>query len=180
MINLIPNEEKKKMVKSFYARLASVILMMLCFSFLLLCLLLFPSYFMLNIKEGIIKENLNTQKKELALEVDQKSLNEFKELDLQLLTIEKVQGKTFLVSRKVINEILAEKMPDIKITQITYELDPKGSKKVNINGLAPSRERLLLFRVALEDNAAFKKVDLPISNFVKGSNIKFSLSLIPS
>ncbi len=123
---------------------------------------------------------MNTQKKELALEVDQKSLNEFKALDLQLLIIEKVKGKTFLVSKKVINEIIAEKMSDIKITQITYELDPKGGKKVNINGLAPSRERLLLFRVALEDNAAFQKVDLPISNFVKGSNIKFSLTLIPS
>lgn len=180
MINLIPNEEKKKMVKNFYARLVSVILIMLSFSFLLLSLLLFPSYFMLNIKEGIIKENLNTQKKELALEVDQKSLDEFKDLDLQLLTIEKVKGKTFLVSQKVINEIIAEKMPDIKITQITYEVDAKTGKKVNINGLAPSRERLLLFRLALEDNNAFQKVDLPISNFVKGSNIKFSLSLIPS
>ena len=41
-------------------------------------------------------------------------------------------------------------------------------------------ERLLLFRKALEDNTAFKKVDLPISNFVKGSNIQFDINLIPS
>jgi hypothetical protein len=72
-------------------------------------------------------------------------------------------------------------MPDIKITQILYDNTvAKGDKKVNIQGTAPSRERLLIFRQALEGNPAFKKVDLPISNFVKGSNIQFSLSLTPA
>ena len=61
-----------------------------------------------------------------------------------------------------------------------YENDATKGKKVTVLGIAPSRELLLLFRRALEDDVAFKKVDLPISNFVKGSNIEFSLSLIPS
>lgn len=179
MINLIPNEEKKKMVRNFYLRLTTVFLMMFSFSFILLILLLFPSYFLLSLRENFVKDNLDTQKQQLAKEIDQKSLNEFQELDAELIAIEKMEGKNFVVSQKVINEITAEKMSDIKITQISYESDAKGTKKVSINGLAPSRERLLQFRLALEDNVAFQKVDLPISNFVKGSNIRFSLSLIP-
>ena len=78
------------------------------------------------------------------------------------------------------NEILLKKSPNIKITRISYKDDLKTGKKIDIEGLAPNREVLLLFRRALEDSTVFSKVDLPISNFIKGSNIKFHLSLIPS
>ena len=71
-------------------------------------------------------------------------------------------------------------MSDIQITRIAFENSPVSGKQVDLSGLAPSRERLLLFRQALENDTAFQKVDLPISNFVKGSNIQFSLSLTPS
>ena len=76
--------------------------------------------------------------------------------------------------------IILKKMSNIKITDISYENDPLKGRKVSIEGNAPSREILLLFRRALEDDVLFKQVDLPISNFVKGSDIKFYLNLIPS
>jgi len=50
---------------------------------------------------------------------------------------------------------------------------------VSIEGIAPSREILLAFRRLLENDPLFKSVDLPISNFIKGSNIRFNLNLIP-
>ena len=75
---------------------------------------------------------------------------------------------------------MSEKMPDIKITQIQYRNESIKGKTISISGVASSRDRLLLFKRELENNIAFKKVDLPISNFVKGSNIKFSLGLTPS
>ena len=68
----------------------------------------------------------------------------------------------------------------IKISQISFKDTGLDVKEVNISGTAPSRERLSLFRRALEGDPLFKKVDLPISNFIKGSNIRFSLSLTPS
>jgi len=79
----------------------------------------------------------------------------------------------------VINAILLKKRSDIKITQISYQNDTRG-RKIGVTGTAPSREVLLFFRLALESSPAFKSVDLPISNFVKGSNIQFYLNLIPS
>ena len=66
----------------------------------------------------------------------------------------------------------------IKINRIFFENDSLEGRKVNINGVAQDREKLLLFRKALEDDILFKYVDLPISNFVKGSNIEFNLNLI--
>ena len=80
----------------------------------------------------------------------------------------------------MIGAILLKKRSDIKITQILYQNDGTNGKKITLTGIASSREVLLLFRQALEDSSSFKDVVLPISNFVKGSNIDFSLSLTPS
>jgi hypothetical protein len=94
--------------------------------------------------------------------------------------IEKAESSKFLVSQKVVSAIILKKILGIKITDISYKNDPLLGKTVNLEGTAPSRESLLLFRQALQDDTTFKNVDLPISNFVKGSNIQFYLSLIPA
>ena len=85
----------------------------------------------------------------------------------------------YLISEKVIKEVVSRKIPGIEITHIFYENSPINGKKISISGLASSRERLLLFRQSFENYTIFKKVDLPISNFVKGSNIQFNLNLTP-
>ncbi len=71
-------------------------------------------------------------------------------------------------------------MSDIKITKISYQADKAKGGTVSIAGTAPSRDRLLLFKKALDDDNNFTKVDLPISNFVKGSDIQFNLTLVPA
>jgi len=86
----------------------------------------------------------------------------------------------FVVSTKVINGIILKKMPDIKITSISYEDNEAKGKILSVRGSAPSRDRLLLFRLALEKDINFQKIDLPISNFIKGTDIQFNLTLIPS
>jgi hypothetical protein len=111
---------------------------------------------------------------------DQQTLETIKGLNKKLALIENAENIKFDISSKVINPILLTKTPDIKITNISYQNDSLKGKKISVEGIAPSREVLLLFRQALEDGMDFKQVDLPISNFVKGSNIKFYLSLIPS
>jgi len=120
------------------------------------------------------------QKNEPVPLIDQNSLATIEGLNKKLSLIEKAEKNKYFVSQKIINEIILKKTSDIKIEQIFYENSISGGKKISIRGVSPSRERLLLFRRALEDDATFKKVDLPISNFVKGSNIEFSLTLIPS
>ena len=120
------------------------------------------------------------QKSEPVPLPDQQTLLAIKDLNNKLTLIENAQNNKFVISEKVINAIILKKIPKIKITDISYENDSLKGKKISIQGNAPSREILLLFRQALEDSVAFKQVDLPISNFVKGSNIQFYLSLIPS
>lgn len=178
MINLIPSEERKKKVKDFYFRLTATTFIVLGSSLLVSTASILPAYFLSSVKKNLSISKLETQKGTSVRSPGEGTLAVATDLDKKLSFTEKTQGKSYLLSEKIINQILQEKMPDIKISKITYVNDPKG-KGVNISGLAPSRERLLLFRRALEANSAFKKVDLPVSNFVKGTNITFSLNLIP-
>jgi hypothetical protein len=131
-------------------------------------------------KYSLVNARLETQKLEPLPPLGEQSLALVKDINDKLVLVEKFEKNRFLLSVKVINAILLKKRPDIKITQITYDNNATSGKKINITGTAPSREVLLLFRQALEDSPNFKNIDLPISNFVKGSNINFSLSLIPS
>jgi Tfp pilus assembly protein PilN len=179
MINLIPNEEKKKMAHSFYFRLAILLILMLSFAISFAALALVPSYIISEAKEKLIEEKLNSQKSEPVPVLDQATSAAIQDLDMKLGLVEGLQSKTFLVSRDIINEILNSQVPNIKITTLFYDSGGVGGKKINISGTANSRETLLLFRRSLESNPAFKSVNLPIENFVKGSDIQFSLNVFP-
>ncbi|OGI95451.1 hypothetical protein A2917_02740 [Candidatus Nomurabacteria bacterium RIFCSPLOWO2_01_FULL_42_17] len=187
MINLIPKEEKDALAKGFYFRLAVLFLAMLSTSLLVAFVAILPSYFLSSAKKTITSEKLEAQKAEPVPVPDQATLAAIKDLSDKLTLIEKNESNKFFISERVINAIILKKSPSIKITSIAYENDPlktlegnKTGKKISIQGSAPSREALLLFRRALEDDSNFQSVDLPISNFVKGSNIQFYLTLIPS
>ncbi|MFA5936387.1 MAG: hypothetical protein WC822_00750 [Candidatus Paceibacterota bacterium] len=180
MINLIPNEEKKKITRDFYLRIITMIFVMLGSSVLIASILIFPTYIVSSVEKKAINEKLETQKKDAIPLPDQDTMMVIKNLKDKLSLIENAQKNKFVFSQKVINEIVLQKISGIKITEISYQNDLKAGQKINISGKAQSRDILLAFRRALEDDTAFSKVDLPISNFIKGSNIKFYLTLIPS
>lgn len=180
MINLIPKEEKNKMVRFFYYKILVLVLTMLgliCFLFFVSIL---PTYFLSSIKNSIISTKLENQKVEPVLLPNQQTLDTISDIDNKLNIIELAEKNQFTVSNNIINAVILKKAPNIKITDISYKNDVSGNKKISIEGVAPSREALLLFRRTLEDDIAFKQIDLPISNFIKGSNIRFYLSIIPS
>ena len=180
MINLIPKEEKKQMTIDFYFRLGLLILMMLDFCVVILFVSILPSYFLSSVKVTLVNTKLENQKREPLPLLGEQALAEIKDINNKLDLVDNAEKNKFPLSVRVINSIILGKRSDIKITQIVYENNPISGKKISITGTAPSREVLLLFRQALEDNSTFKNVDLPISNFVKGSNIQFNLSLIPA
>lgn len=168
------------MVKAFYYRFAVLFLAMVCVVLCVGILALLPAYFFSNSKNSIVDKKIEIQKTEAVPLLDQETSIVIKDVNNKLNLVENAEKGEFLVSEKVINAILLEKIPSIKITRISYENNSPEGKKINIFGTAPSREVLLLFRRALEQNTSFKSVDLPISNFVKGSNIEFSLTLVPA
>ena len=180
MINLIPKEEKKRMTTDFYCRVLVLFLLMFGFSVFVASASLLPAYFISAIKDSISNTKLETQKNDAAPSSGEQALAVIKDMNNKLGLVENAEGNKFLISEKVINAVILKKTPNIKIIQILYQNDPILGKNINVLGSAPSREELLQFQQALGDDPAFKNVNLPISSFVKNSNIQFDLTLTPS
>lgn len=179
MINLIPNEEKKNKVKGFYFRfIISFFIVLACF-FSVASIVVFPSLYLSMVKKNVISEKLLTQKNLPLPEIDKELSSQINLLNSKLALVENAQKKKYVISEKIINEIILKKISDIKLNQIVYQVDATAGRVVTVRGVAKSRERLLLFRKILEENPSFKRVELPISNFVKGSDIVFNLKLFP-
>ncbi|MEO5635275.1 MAG: hypothetical protein ABIS26_01995 [Candidatus Paceibacterota bacterium] len=178
MINLIPNEEKKKKVLDFYFRLSVVFLMVLGSAMIIASVSILPSYLLSSVKKNTNIAKLESIKNTPLPQDDQKTLLAVSDLNNRLTMIENGDKNKYLVSENVISEIILRKMSDIKITQISYSNGTNQDRTILVNGYAPSRDRLLLFKQALVNDPKFKSVDLPISNFIKGSNISFSLTLL--
>lgn len=179
MINLIPNQEKKRIERDFYLRLLAVFFSMLASAVVLGCLAILPSYFMSLEYKNLATDKLALQKNTPTPLLDDDVKSRVRDIDTKLMMVENAEKGKFIVSREVVNEILKEVSVNIKINSIFYNQGGEVGKQVSISGTASSREALLIFQQRLKSNKNFKEVDLPISNFVKGSNIDFTVSLIP-
>ena len=181
MINLLPTEEKKKNYLFFHVRLGIFYFMLVAIVFFLFAVALLPAYFF-----SVINENVAEQKYQNVLntpikDVPEETMSIINEVNSQINLIEKTKEQNFILTSSVIDPVLSSRMTDIKILNISYQKDQKDEegilKIVKITGIAPNRERLLLFKQILQSNPLFEKVDLPISNFVRGEDIDFELTL---
>lgn len=179
MINLIPNEEKKKMARGFFLRLAVVFFVTMGAVALVAVTAILPAYFFSVTEKNIAFLRLENQQQAAVPSVDSDVLEMAKLIQNQLSLVEKYQSEKFLVSERVLNQVLIKKTPEIKITQLIYESDPVKGKSLIIRGDAPSREKLLIFKRLLEEDPHFASVELPLSTLAQSYNIKFTLNLKP-
>src|ERR1035437_10261808 len=125
MINLISTEEKNKTSRDFYFRLAVVLCIMLGLSILAAAVALLPSYFFVSVKENFANQQLAALQIEPVPAVDQNTTQTIANLNNRLTLVEKAVKNKFLVSQRVIGEIILNKMPDIKITNFSYLNSPE-------------------------------------------------------
>ncbi len=175
MINLIPIKEKKKIQKDFYLRIVIVFFVILGTSILISSILLIPSFFYSSIQKNLISNQLDNLKNNNTVEIKAEYASVIFHLDKKLKIINESQNGKFLISEKVINEVLNTRTNGIVIDQINYNYDPLVGRTIDIKGIALTRESLLFYKNNLENNPNFESATLPISNFIKPNNIPFSL-----
>src|SRR3989339_282450 len=115
MINLIPKEEKKKMLTGFYLRLAILFIIALDFCVLIAFSSILPAYFISSAKYSLISAKLKSQQLEPLPSLEEDSLALVQDIDKKLVLIENFEKDKFLISVKVINAILLRKKSNIKI-----------------------------------------------------------------
>lgn len=175
MLNIFPTEEKKKILVEYRLRLGVVSVFALGALVFSSLVLLAPSYLLAISKHNSISDELAVleskqgrggQEKEVGVQIREEN----KKIDLFL------KGDTGgkLVPSQVILNIIGIKGSAIKIQGFTYDASALQERLV-VTGVAATREGLALFVETLKKDPTFTKVELPISSYVKSSNIDFSV-----
>ena len=180
-INLLPSEEKKKNRKRYLLRLGTTGAYVAVFLMIANLALFAPSYIMARSKKSIAEtriENTTGMSAEERVRVEKETDESIKELNKKLETFSgDVKAMTAIIPpSQTINRILELKSSTIKIQGIVYEKTADRERFV-ITGKSTHRDNLAQFVEVLKKEPFFTKVELPLSSYVKSTDISFSLVL---
>jgi hypothetical protein len=174
MINLLPENEKKFFKKEYRLRVATVMLAMIFTLIVTLGVLLLPSVALTMYKRRVAQNSsiqpVTTIQKEYSELL--KEVNAAKAY-MVILAPEKPRVQ----ATDVVALVTKHKLPGIKVTGVQYTATDKAGFKVIIHGVAQSRQSLIDFRAALEKEPGIEKIQLPVSNLIKDTNIDFSFEI---
>ncbi|MGI9118191.1 MAG: hypothetical protein ACR2IQ_01415 [Minisyncoccia bacterium] len=183
MINLLPLKQKKSLHKLLVLRELAMFLAGVLSVAMVCVILLTPVYFFLETKSNSLNIEVNNLKNSESLIVD-KNMNTTIDDINNKLSIFPDSFKEVYPTFDVIVPITKHKVPGVSITGISYEqkmdnvkttTDTKQKPDLEVRGVAKNRLALLAFQKSLESDPAYSSVTVPISDFVKGKDISFSI-----
>lgn len=176
MLNLLPEEQKKKVTQEYSKRIWIV----LCFGVIAVVAVsatfLIPVYVM---AYGTYADFLN-QKKELDSRIAAS------ERDTSAESVRDISGAIRILKQynvatpptKLIESVVKNRAPGVRIVHISYTPSQNDPVAIDISGRATTRTALVNFSDKLKANPDFSSVSIPISNFAKEKNIDFTAKLI--
>lgn len=173
MFNLLPKTKKEIIRREYRVRLAVVYLWLLFAALVISSLLLLPSLFLSSANERAAQLRFDTLLKSLesgnaadidAILIDTKS---------QLALLESRNPKVFLYELLML--IASAQTDRLSLTGLSFGAPTEGKRDIDIAGIAQNRSVLLSFAQTLEQTGLFEKVEVPISNFAKDTDINFNV-----
>lgn len=181
MINLLPPIYRQKLKEKEYLRL--LFLLGTIFGIALFAL----SIFLIVIQVALSKEHISQESKLIFLKEqttkEELMIDEISSWNLKLTNLEKFKQEQISL-KDVFYEIEKSLPEDLYLLSFSYtpliEIKKKDDEvlktpaAIAVTGSAPVREKLLLFKDALQANPFFTEVVFPPSNWVNQTDIIFS------
>ncbi len=176
MSNLLPVVEKKKIHKEYHMRLGVVAVFLFAVLLTISIILLSPSFILSSFKYDSAIKQLETEKKKISDAVEGVDpIKVAKEVNIQLGVLGQ-EGYLMPLSYDVFTIIVGHKPDSVKIKSMFYDRKHKDGS-ISIGGVSKDRKTLLSFLQFLESEEMFTSVELPISSFVEGEDINFSIRI---
>lgn len=177
MINLLPLSEKKKILTEYRLRLGVVSVFAVAGLVLASLALLGPSYFLSISKHTLVSSDLaRLEAAHVGVPQAGDAVTEIKVVNKKVDIFLKTEKVPHLVFSETILKIIATKGAQVKIIGFMYDAVP-DRERVTLSGVAASRDSLAQFVEALKKDTTFTTVTLPISSYVKSTDIDFSIVL---
>ncbi len=169
MTNLLPKNDKHLIREEYRLRLVTVVLFAFSAVIIMASVLLIPSYFITYLK-GVSGEE------QIKIIRDVVAMHERDNVD-QILVEAKQKLKAISSERQsdmveVIQTILEEQSAVISLNSFVSVDD-----MIRVEGVARSRDDLVLFADRLEKTPLFVNVNLPLSNLAPSKDIRFSFDM---
>ena len=176
MINILPIEEKKKNLTEYRLRLAVVSIFTITILLLVNLILLIPSYLMAVSKESTVARDFASQQAKQDIGGQEGNIDTQVGVVNKEIALFLSGGNTnHLLPADTIKKIIGMKSPAIKILGFDYVANGPQEQLV-ISGVAADRDSLSNFVDTLKGASIFTGVDLPVSSYVKSTDITFSIS----
>lgn len=175
MLNLLPIEEKKNVLLEYRLRLAVVSVFAVGSLVLASLILLAPSYVLSLSKYSTEEKQLEILDKKYGGVGQEKELGtQIRDINTKILLLQSGDTTTRLSPSQAVMNIINIKGSAIKIYAFTYDATA-GQERIVLTGTANDRESLAAFVETLKKDPTFTSVTLPISSYVKSTNIDFSV-----
>jgi hypothetical protein len=177
MINMLPIEERKRLRTAYRFRVAALASFIMAVCALIAVALLAPAYFITDIKRQTVIDRLKSMD---TSELDTKvgSLNSIISDINSRLTIFKDPEETIVLSSDALLPVLQYTNDNLFVNSFSAERTPEGAFTISVSGVAKNRTALLSFERALRSVPSFSGVNVPISNFVRGEDILFTIEFM--
>ncbi len=173
MLELLPQENKKKIFTEYIFRVSNVALLFLLASQILLLFLFTPSFFWTKYRD----ENLISQLSGVSFGADSKDNPTNLIHTVNDLTKALSDGKSLsLSSNDAVQKVLAFKGKGIKIYSFNVNRIDASSMNFSISGIADTRNDLIGFQSALKQGVGFQNVVLPVANIIKNVDADFTIT----
>lgn len=177
MSNLLPKKEKDEIAKLYKTRFISVALFSLSALSLAGSVLLFPSYYSLESTENALIEKKNSYSGRETTGINGSLTTALTDVNARLAVFSD-QNPASPIVHSFIDPILSAKTSLVRITDLSFSADPKNVKsaEVKISGTTSNRDALLEFSNALSRTSGVSNVSVPITSFLKNSDLMFTIS----
>ena len=176
MINLIPPDAKKAVVKEYWLRVAVVWLFLLAISLIIVGVFKLPSYVLLQAQEIAFEEQFESAAENQAEFEQSEALIKQANLEAKHLN----SFATTVPFSEYMDTLDSLATAGVSISNFSFKKNDGVLEEILITGTAADRKSLTQFKDVISENESFANAELPISNLAQDLDIRFSITVIPS
>lgn len=177
MLNILATEEKKKILIEYRLRLGVISVFAVAALVFASLVLLAPSYLLAVSKYNNAKNELATLEEKYGGTGKEKDVaTQIRDINNKIALLSGGDTGDRLSPPQVSIDILKTKSKAIKIYGFTYDATT-NQERIVLTGIAANRDSMANFIETLKKDAMFTNVTLPISSYVKSTDIDFSVVL---
>jgi hypothetical protein len=173
MINLLPPNARRNVIREYWLRVATVWMFLLGTGCLIVAALLLPTYVQIQIQLNALSESMNASTETIS-SYDTLARELVVANDRSKILLNAASSTPFSVYVTNIEQLSGQA---ISINTYTFTRPKTGEATIAISGIARTRQELADFKDVLSSEGVYSRVDLPISNLIKEKDLLFSMQL---